>query len=131
MGVIWTVWPLDGDMTDWLSSQDIDFPAVASRFPTGAEIKLVLSDPLFQVEINDNGLNRTWQALIEHHSGPDNGWANLIISEYSGDIEPQKLYFEKGDETLIRLLLMRLAGHCGPLVLIDDAGDPPRVITAE
>ncbi len=131
MGVMWTVWPLDGDMISWLTSQNIEFPDSASRFPTGLEIKRLLSDPALQVKINDNGEGKTFQALIEAHDDATHRWANLMISEYAGDGEPQKLYFEKGDETLIRAVLKQLAVWSGPLVLIDDAGDPPQVITAD
>jgi hypothetical protein len=131
MGIMWTVWPLDGDMINWLTSQNIEFPSSASRFPTGFEIKRLLADPALLVKINDNGKGKIFQALIEDKAGPKHRWANLMITDYTGDEEPQKLYFEKGDETLIWDVLKQLTTHCGPLALIDDAGDPPRVITPE
>jgi hypothetical protein len=131
MGVIWTVWPLDDDMINWLTSQNIEFPSDVSRFPTGLEIKRILSDPALCVIINENGNGKEFQALIEARDNAQHRWANLIISEYTGDEEPQKLYFEKGDETLIWNILKQLAAHSGPLVLIDDGGDPPQVITSD
>jgi hypothetical protein len=131
MGIMWTVWPLDGDMINWLRSQNIEFPGSASRFPTGFEIKRVLADPALQVNIHDNGKGKTFQALIETKADAKHRWANLMITDYTGDEEPQKLYFEKGDETLIWDILKQLTAHSGPLVLIDDAGDPPRVITPD
>ena len=67
--------------------------------------------------------------MIETGAGIEHAWAILAIAEYSGDDEPQKLYFEKGHEPLIREVLRRLAQRCGPLVLLDDAGGPPAIVT--
>ena len=129
MAIMWTVWPLDGEMTEWLTTQDIEFPDVPSRFPTGSEIKRTLDSLDVKVRYHNNGLGKIWSALIERGDESNSTWATLIIDEYAGDDQPQHLYFEKGDETLIRMLLKRLAAYSGPLVLLDDAGDQPRVIT--
>jgi len=132
MGIMWVVWPLDGDMTSYLDSQEIDYPEVPSRFPTGREIQEALQHLNgYDVEINDNGLSATWQAMITQ-SGEvaEPEWALLNISCHSGDDQPQKLIFEKGYEELIKKVLRLLVPRCGPLVLIDDAGGEPQVILA-
>lgn len=130
MGVLWTVWPTDTQMKVWLDEQGIAHPDACSRFPTGCEIKAVLSKLQgFNVEIRDNGIGGSWQAWITSAlSGDAAEWTLLNISEYSGDQEEQRLSFEKGSESLIRRVLGELAKSTGPLVLIDDASSRPQVI---
>ena len=132
MGTIWIVWPLDGDMTSYLDSLGIEYPEGRSRFPTGREIKEVLRELSgYNIEINDNGLSATWQAMIiQSDQVAEPEWALLNISRYSGDDRRQELVFEKGDEELIKKVLRLLVLKCGPLVLIDDAGGEPQVILA-
>lgn len=131
MSVLWTVWPLDEDARRWLTEIQVPFPDQVSRFPVGREIKRALTDlPGYQVEITDNGIGASWQALITSESGADEGpWTLLNVSEYTGDELPQKLWFEKGWKSLITTILKRLAPACGPLVLIPDTGDTPTVIS--
>ena len=132
MGVLWTVWPLDDDMKSWLDECGVEFPSVSSRFPTGREVKEVLASlSAFDVEIFANGIGGSWQASIVSKSGGDSGeWTLLNISEYSGDEEPQRLWFEKGWESLIVSILKKLARNAGPLVLIPDTGEEPVVVEA-
>lgn len=131
MGVLWIVWPLDDEMKSWLDETGVEYPNSSSRFPTGREIKDVvaaLSD--FDIAITDNGVGSPWQASIVSKLGGDHGeWTLLNISEYSGDDEEQKLWFEKGWESLMTSILKELSKKSGPLVLIPDTGDDPRVIS--
>jgi len=131
MGILWTAWPLDDDMRSWLDDQEMAYPRTPSRFPTGAEIKAAISGlTAHSVEVNDSGLHAPWQALITQKDNEvDPAWAVLTVSDYSGDELPQQLYFENGHESLIIDILQRLASSCGPLVLIDDAGGEPSVIS--
>ncbi len=134
MGVLWTVWPLDDEMTGWLDRLEIDYPKVASRFPTGAEIKAVLADlDEFETDITDNGLGSMWQVYVSAKMLPpgDGAWTVLNITEYSGDDREQNLCFEKGWEELILLILSKLSEECGPLVLVPDTGEDPSIIYAE
>ncbi len=110
---------------------NISWPDLPSRFPTGSEIKKVIGELMgYEIKINDNGVGWIWQASIVHKCGGDNGpWAHLNISEYSGDEEQQKLWFEKGSPELNEEILRRLGKMCGPLVLIPDTGEKPQVIT--
>jgi hypothetical protein len=130
MGVLWTVWPLDDDMQKWLTELGVSFPQRTSRFPTGNEIKKALTElDGCAVEVTDNGIGFSWQALITDRRGADNyPWTLLNVSKYSGDEEPQELWFEKGWEDLIVSVLARLPPVCGPLVLIPDTGELPRAI---
>jgi len=130
MGILWTVWPLDSQMKTWLQELGVPHPDVSSRFPTGCEIKAVLSQLHgFNVEIQDNGIGCNWQASIVSILGGDKGgWTLLNISEYFGDQERQQLWFEKGWESLIKTILCHLVKDTGPLVLIDDASSQLQVI---
>ncbi|WP_144265706.1 hypothetical protein [Pandoraea sp. SD6-2] len=117
-------------MKTWLQELAVPHPNVSSRFPTGCEVKAALSQLHgFNVEIRDNGIGCIWQASIVSELGGDKGeWTLLNINEYSGDQEPQQLWFEKGRESLIKTVLCHLAKDTGPLVLIDDASSQPQVI---
>jgi len=117
-------------MCAWLEEQKISYPKVPSRFPTGAEIKSVVNSLRgYNVEIIDNGIGSSWQASIVHATGGDTGaWTLLNISTYSGDDEPQHLWFEKGWESLITEILQKLTVACGPLALMADSGGEPTVI---
>jgi hypothetical protein len=130
MGVLWTVWPLDDGMREWLNELSVDYPDSPSRFPTGMEIKVALAAlDGYDIRITDNGLGATWQASIVHKSGGDAGpWTLLSVNSYSGDELPQELAFEKGWESLITEILKHLSIECGPLVLIADVGGEPVVI---
>src|ERR1700689_3644016 len=132
MGIMWTVWPLDDKMKEWLNQIGIAYQNTPSRFPTGKEIKLLVANLKlqgFNVRVCDNGVGKAWQALIASEVGAGE-WANLMVTRFSGDDQEQELYFEKGSESLIVLILKELAQKCGPLVLIAEAGGDPQIITA-
>jgi len=118
-------------MCQWLDEQEVAYPLTPSRFPTGAEIKAIVSELKgHSVKVRDNGLHAQWQALITPKDDEvDPEWALLTVSDFSGEDLPQQLYFEKGHECLVIEILQRLTPSCGPLVLIDDAGGEPVVIS--
>jgi hypothetical protein len=128
MGILWTVWPLDEQMRAWLDEQGVAFPDKASRFPTGREIKQVLAAFPGSAEITDNGTNGPYSAFLTRGAADDELWTLLQITEFTGDDEPQQLWFEKGHEQLIGDVLRMLTPNCGPLALIADVGDPPQII---
>jgi hypothetical protein len=131
MGILWTVWPTDDQMKEWLDSEGVEYPKSVSRFPKGIEVKEVLNNlEGYTVQIFDNGIGNTWQADIHSTAKPEEIWTLLNISEYSGDDEPQEIWFEKGHEELIKLVLKKISEICGPQVLIADAGGEPQVINA-
>jgi hypothetical protein len=72
MGVMWTVWPLDENMKNWLDECAVDYPDSISRFPTGAEIKKAISSlDDFNIKIIDNGIGGPWQASVVSKQGGD------------------------------------------------------------
>ncbi|MGY0215854.1 hypothetical protein ACWJJH_00545 [Endozoicomonadaceae bacterium StTr2] len=131
MGVLWTTYPLNEEMREWLESEGVDVPENDSRFPTGKEVKEALESlESVNVEITDNGIGGTWQAWLNSSLEPETIWTLLNISEYSGDDEPQEVWFEKGDENLVKYVLGKISYKTGPQVLIPDTGDTPEVISA-
>lgn len=129
MGILWTTYPLDDEMKEWLDSLDVPYSNLPSRFPTGAEIKDAISELSgIKVQIRDNGIGANWQAWFESESKPEEFWTLLNISNYSGDSEPQELCFEKGHEVLIKQVLAKICSKCGPLVLLADAGGDPEIV---
>ena len=129
MGILWTVWPIDDDMKSYLDKEGINYPCSPSRFPTGQEVKGVLKGMTdYKIEYYDNGLGNSWQANIQLVSNPEESWTLLNISEFTGDLEPQQLWFDKGDENLIKSILKLLSNNSGPLTLIADCGGPPQII---
>jgi hypothetical protein len=118
-------------MRTWLDESGVGYPDKPSRFPTGNEIKAALSRlGDLSVSVNDNGPNKTWQAFIESRDSRDDGpWTLLTIDNFTGDDLPQKVWFEKGWESLIKRVLGEFAQSCGPLVLLADTGDgEPQVV---
>ena len=131
MGILWTVYPLIDEMKKWLDSEGVTYPNSGSRFPTGSEVKEALAQMNgVKIIITDNGLGAFWQAWIESESSPKELWTNLNISKYSGDGELQEIWFERGHDSLIKLVLKNICQKCGPLVLIPDTGDLPEVVNA-
>jgi hypothetical protein len=129
MSVLWTISALDEPMHQWLNDLGVLFPLQPSRLPTGAEIKSALADfSGYDVKIADRGIGSAWEADIVDQRGAEHGWAFLRIIKFTGDDQPQELYFEKGSEPLMTALLSRLTPICGPLALIPDTGDLPTVI---
>jgi hypothetical protein len=99
-----TVWPLNPEIKAWLDGIGIEYPDVASRSPTGHEIKAVVDRLcLFDVEIIDRGIGARWQATI---------------------------YFERGWPDLMQSILVEFAKQSGPLVLVPSSGDEPIVVIA-
>jgi hypothetical protein len=80
------------------------------------------------VKITDNGLDPSWQARIESEEAPEELWTPLNISTYTGDNEPQEIWFEKGHRIIIHQVLKAVCAKCGPLLLLPDTGDTPEVI---
>ena len=131
MGILWTTYPLDAEMKDWLDSMEVSYPNKASRFPTGAEVKeSVINLKGLNKRIFDNGTGHSWQAWIESSENPETHWTLLNITTYTGDKEPQEMWFEKGHEELIKEVLREICKKCGPLVLIPDTGGIPEIVRA-
>jgi len=136
MGVLYTVLPLDDELATYLRDEGAHVPPrpKTTRNPTLLEVRDVC-DRLagFRTEYFVSPDAKHWQASIEGAADPEQEpWTLLNVSDFTGrENEPQKIWFEKGWESLILRVLHRLAGPCGPLVLIPDTGEPPMVVSAD
>lgn len=131
MGVLYTVWPLDSQMKEWLTSQGIEFPDVASRWPVKHEVRATLSALSgFNVKYTENGQNERWDATVE---APDieDLWTLLHANPEAESDGTTHIDFEKGEPALIIAILRDLSTTTGPLVLTADAGGEPLVISRE
>lgn len=129
MGILYTVWPLDEQAKDWLTSQEIEFPISTSRWPTRAEIERTLGELRgFKVRFTLNGPGNRWDADID--DGQEDGNRTLLHAEPKGnDDSCTEISFEKGEPTLIVAILRALAATTGPFMLLPDVGCPPLVVT--
>ena len=131
MGVMYSVFPLQADLCEWLEEQGVRYPSQTSRNPTLAEIKAVIaSHPKWQAELSDEREGKRFSALLTEVTDAESAerisWCMVqIIALQPG---PNEFYFENGDPLMILEFLCELCTATGPLVLITDTGDPPLVV---
>jgi len=129
MGVLYTVWPLDSQMKEWLTSEGIEFPEAPSRWPTKAEVRNVLGSLSgFNVRYTDNGPNARWDATIESPE-VETLWTLLHADPEDTSDSSTHVGFEKGEPALIIAILRDLSSSTGPLALMADVGGPPLVVS--
>jgi len=129
MGILYTVWPLDSQMKEWLTSQGIAFPEGSSRWPTKQEIRNALGSLRgFKVRYTENGPNARWDATIESPDVEDL-WTLLHANPEAASDSTTHIDFEKGEPGLIVAILRDLSSATGPLVLMADVGGPPLVVS--
>jgi hypothetical protein len=134
MGVLYSVFPLDDQLRNYLDSEGISFPdsVPAGRHPKPGEIKAVLGAlEGYEIEYSGGGLGEIWQAFVGHASEPDREWTLVNVLDYAGDDVPRSLHFEKGWPELIVRILVGLSRSCGTLVLVPDTGETPLIVTPE
>ena len=136
MGVLYTVLPLDDEIATYLRDEGAHVPphSKSTRNPTLLEVRAAC-DRLsgFRTEYFVSQDGKRWQASIEGATNPqEEPWTLLNVSDYTGrEDEPQRIWFEKGWESLILRVLHGLASSCGPLVLLPDTGEQPIAVTAD
>lgn len=131
MGVIYVVQPLNDEVADLLTTIDIDHPnGVPSRNPTVREIVTVIEElPGYTVEYSGGNVGEFWQASVGKLPPPaDARLTNLNIHKFQGMDEENEIAFEKGWPELIVDILIRIARHTGPLMLVADTSEYPIVI---
>lgn len=112
----------------WLEHLDLPLPGTAppGRYPIPAEIKATLeSIPGLKAAyyISENA----WEAGIVSRN--DITWANLAVKDYDGDPHnPHHFCFPAGWDEIILLVSSHLVKKCGPLVLLPDSGDLPKLV---
>lgn len=135
MGVIYSVFPLDDEIADYLRDMGIAVPGVdrPARNPTPREVREVcasLTD--CRAEILTPPKYDGWQVNLEGRAAPEREpWTVLQVSDFNGSEEaPHSIWFEKGWPELILRVVHGLARTCGPLVIIPDTGEDPAVVTS-
>ena len=130
MGVMYSVFPLQPELCEWLDEQGVTYPDVPSRNPRLQELKAVIAArPQWSAEISDEVMGKSWNALLTgtRQAGREPWCVLQIIALQPGENE---FYFENGDPVMILDFLIELCEFTGPLVLISDAGDLPLLVQA-
>ena len=130
MGVMYSVFPLQPELCEWLDEQGVAYPDVPSRNPRLQELKAVIAArPQWGAEISDEVMGKSWNALLTGipQAGHEPWCVLQIIALQPGENE---FYFENGDPVMILDFLIELCEFTGPLVLISDAGDLPLLVQA-
>jgi hypothetical protein len=133
VGVLYSVFPLDDEIATYVRDTGGSVPRFkrSSRHPTPAEIRAACDAlPKQRTEYNVNPTG-VWQAMVQGANDPDTEpWTLLNVQEFSGsEDEPHRIWFEKGWPSLILEIVRRLAGPCGPLVIVADTGAAPLVVS--
>ena len=113
---------------DWLALAGVSLPEELPPGcdPTPAEMRSMLEN-MPGLRVACRVTETTWQASVT--SRKDVSWSSLRFRDYTGNLdERQKFCFEAGWDELILLIAVRMAGRCGPLVLLHDSGAPPQVV---
>jgi hypothetical protein len=134
MGVLYSVFPFDKEVQNWLQEENFFIPDSPNlgRHPTAEEIKFVCESLKgYKTEFNEAQVGGTWQAFIQSDSDPEAEWTLINMMDYVDEQTPTSIYFEKGWVELIAKVLADLSITCGTLVLMPDTGDPPFVITPD
>lgn len=128
MGVLYSAFPLDGEVREWLREEGVTAPEVNGCAPTPNEIRAAL-DTLDHQTVSYNISEGVWQAQIDDAASPEEGpWTMINVLEFSDADEPCQFYFEKGWPELIVMIAHRIAQLCGPIVIVPDTGCPPVVV---
>ena len=135
MGVIYIILPLLPDLKNqivaWLHSLDIACPMGEGRYPSIEELRSVL-DHLDEYTIDYRTGTGSWYADISQPDLVNGDWTELVVSNYSGsDTDSHEFSFRHGSPLLMMRIVQRLAGTCGPLILLPDTGGLPVVVTPE
>ena len=128
MGVMYSVFPLQPELCEWLDEQGVAYPDVPSRNPRLQELKAVIAArPQWRAEISDEVMGKSWNALLTgtRQAGHEPWCVLQIIALQPSENE---FYFENGDPLMILEFLCELCTATGPLVLITDTGAPPLVV---
>ena len=132
MGVLYAVFPVAGEVKDWVVSEEIEHPAgLTGRLPTPAEVRRAALG-IEGIEVEEFGPHPSgdWQISLAALQGESDRWTLINATGCRSDNEPCEIGFEKGSPDLIVEVLHRLSGDTGPLFLVADTGDPGVVVWA-
>jgi hypothetical protein len=128
VGVLYSAFPINDEVREWLADEGISAPKLDGRAPTPNEIKAAL-ETLDDQAVSYNIGQGVWQAQIDDESSPETGpWTLLNVLEFTDVDEPCRFYFEKGWPELIVKVVHRIAQISGPIAIVPDTGCPPAVV---
>jgi hypothetical protein len=131
MGVLYSAFPIDSEVRDWLAEERIDCPETDGRAPTPNELARAL-DALSGFNVDYNISDGVWQAQVDDSTDPQNGmWTLVNVMQPTGADDPCKFYFEKGSPELIVQILHHLSAITGPFALVPDTGCPSLVVAPD
>ncbi len=119
---------IDPATMDWLVGLGVKLPETVppGRYPTPDEMRQVL-ETLPGIRVDFTISASTWQATVRARR--DVSWASLYFPDYAGDdFEPQPFIFDGGWPEIMVMILQPLAAGCGPFILLDESGAPPRIV---
>ncbi|MCW1916867.1 hypothetical protein OJ996_24980 [Luteolibacter sp. GHJ8] len=125
MGVIYSVFPLVSEITEWLDKEGIPYPAISNpRMPTLVELDEAL-EHLDGVEVSDSGLI---QSTDPARPGE---WTQIVITDTDSGEGACEFYFSKGSDEVVLRVLQKVTALCGPHVVLDDSATWPVLVTPE
>ena len=127
MGVLYSVLSVDDETRERLESMGVpDLPETNGRNPTLAEVKAVvaaLEGVSTTCELEPDAVS-TWSILVEEPGKPGKGAWTQIRGDHGGEAEPTDIWCSKGWPELILKILVRLAVHTGPIVVLANGESP-------
>jgi hypothetical protein len=134
MATGYTVVPLTDEIRDHLRDLGLDVHLeIDGRHPTPSEVRATIRELGLKLETHgpwETGTSAPWWGTISETGDESPApWAAIVLSNVQSDDLPAELGFERGWSELIVRLIVALAPRAGPLVLFDDAGSPPLVVT--
>jgi hypothetical protein len=126
MGTIYSVFPLDRKCAEWLDTQGVAHPPVTatSRYPTPREIAEALRG--YKFIVHSDSESREWSAQID---GEGDAWAQIHVRDFCSEATPHEFYFSGGCPEIVFTVTERLAVHCGTLVVLEESGCRPFVVS--
>ena len=134
MGVLYSVFPLDKELAEYLGELEVTLPAppITSRCPTPQELRIVAgSIPDIRSTASQDEDGRLQEIDLCDATQPKSGpWTVLQIDGYVDEVTPCRLSFHKGWPDLVLEVAIRLSRLTGPLVIFAD-GESPVIATPD
>jgi hypothetical protein len=127
----WPVIPIIKGISDWFAGEGLTVPDTLSRYPSLSELLDVLRalnySPIKTEFISTEDADRrgtSWQIAVGEFDSPI--YAVILGRDKNGEFD---FSFDHGShqQTMIEIL-KKLAGVCGPLVVIDEFAATPLVV---
>jgi hypothetical protein len=124
MGVIYTTFPLEDELKEYLDEMDIEYPGTesCSKNPSPNEVLAALTS-LDSLNVESGFMNGSWQTTVEDEVR--DYYTSIHMHECGKMDDNGSLSFEKGEPRLIIEILKILSEKTGTVALFPDTGDVP------